>query len=99
MNKKEKEILNIEQSFKDTLENEIVEQNTENKKVEIKDIKYVGKATWKDKVNGKDISDAVFIVEKQIKEIDERAFIIVSQVEEVSGYGFTYSKEMREVLS
>ena len=71
MNKKEKEILNIEQSFKDTLENEIVEQNTENKKVEIKDIKYVGKATWKDKVNGKDISDAVFIVEKQIKEIDE----------------------------
>ena len=71
MNKKEKEILNIEQSFKDTLENEIAEQNTENKKVEIKDIKYVGKATWKDKVNGKDISDAVFIVEKQIKEIDE----------------------------
>ena len=51
MNKKEKEILNIEQSFKDTLENEIAEQNTENKKVEIKDIKYVGKATWKDKVN------------------------------------------------
>ena len=36
MNKKEKEILNIEQSFKDTLENEIDEQNTENKKVEIK---------------------------------------------------------------
>ena len=71
MNKKEKEILNIEQSFKDTLQNEISEQNTENKKVEIKDIKYVGKATWKDKVNGKDISDAVFIVEKQIKEIDE----------------------------
>ena len=71
MNKKEREILNIEQSFKDTLENEIAEQNTENKKVEIKDIKYVGKATWKDKVNGKDISDAVFIVEKQITEIDE----------------------------
>ena len=47
MNKKEKEILNIEQSFKDTLENEIAEQNTENKKVEIKDIKYVRKSQKK----------------------------------------------------
>lgn len=71
MNKKEREILNIEQSFKDTLENEIAEQNTENKKIEIKDIKYAGKATWKDKINGKDISEAVLIVEKQIIEIDE----------------------------
>ena len=71
MNKKEREILNIEQSFKDTLENELVKQNKENKRTKIKDVKYAGKVTWKDKVNGKDISDAIFIVEKQIKEIDE----------------------------
>ncbi len=32
MNKKKKKILNIEQSFKDTLENEILNKNTENKK-------------------------------------------------------------------
>ena len=35
MNKKEREILNIEQSFKDTLENELVKQNKENKRTKI----------------------------------------------------------------
>ena len=53
MNKKEREILNIEQSFKDTLENELVKQNKENKRTKIKDVKYAGKVTWKDKINGK----------------------------------------------
>ena len=71
MNQKEKEILKIEESFKDTIENDIYENNTQNKKVEIKDIKYVGEATWQDKVNGKLISDKVFIVDIEIKEIDE----------------------------
>ena len=71
MNQKEKEILKIEESFKDAIENDIYENNTQNKKVEIKDIKYVGEATWQDKVNGKLISDKVFIVDIEIKEIDE----------------------------
>ena len=71
MNKREREILNIEQNFKDTLENEIAEQNTENRRVEIKDIKYAGQAIWKDKINGKDISELVFVVEKLIIELDE----------------------------
>lgn len=71
MNQKEKEILKLEESFRDTIENDILNQNTENKKTQIKDIKLVGQATWKDKINGKDISDNVFIVEKQIIEIDE----------------------------
>ena len=71
MNQKEKEILKIEESFKDTIENDLYKNNTQNKKIEIKDIKYVGKATWQDKVNGKPISDKVFIVDIEIKEIDE----------------------------
>lgn len=71
MNQKEKEILKIEESFKDTLENDFNKSNTQNKETKIKDIKYVGEATWQDKINGKSISDKVFIVDIEIKEIDE----------------------------
>ena len=76
MNQKEREVLNLEESFRDIIEKDINEKQTENRKVEIKDIKLVGKATWKDKVNGKDISDNVFIVEKEIIEKEgERAVL------------------------
>lgn len=71
MNQKEKETLKIEESFKDTIENDLYKNNTQNKKIEIKDIKYVGEATWQDKVKGNPISDKVFIVDIEIKEIDE----------------------------
>lgn len=74
MNKKEIEILKLEETFKDTLENEIKEQQkihvAPNKKVEIKDIKLVGDVVWKDKINSKDLSERLFIVEKETKEID-----------------------------
>ena len=69
MNQKERQILELEESFKDTVEKVIAEQQTENKKIQIKDIKLVGQAKWKDKINGKEISDNVFIVEKEIIEI------------------------------
>lgn len=71
MNQKEREILKLEEDFRDTLENELVEQQKYNKRIEIKDIKFLGEAIWKDKINGKDLSENVFIVEKEIKEIDE----------------------------
>ena len=71
MNQKEKETLKLEESFKDTIENDILKQNTENKKIKIKDIKLLGQVTWKDKINGKDLSDNVFIVEKEIIETDQ----------------------------
>ena len=64
MNQKERKILELEESFRDTIENDIIKQQKENKKIKIKDIKLVGQATWKDKINGKDISENVFIVEK-----------------------------------
>ncbi|MBQ2937698.1 MAG: hypothetical protein IJE05_02290 [Clostridia bacterium] len=71
MNQREKEILKLEEDFRDTLENELIKQQKENKKIEIKDIKLVGEAVWKDKINGKSVSENVFIVEKETKEIDE----------------------------
>ena len=70
MNQREKEILELEEDLKDTIENELIKNQTENKEVSIKDIKFVGQATWQDKINGKSISDNVFIVEKEIKEIE-----------------------------
>lgn len=70
MNQKEIEILKLEENFRDTLENELVENQKQNKNVEIKDIKLIGQAEWKDKINGKTISENVFVVEKKIKEID-----------------------------
>lgn len=73
MNQKEKEVLKIEESFKDTIENELAQNQTKNKKIEVKDIKYVGQATWKDKINEKPISESVFIVDIEIIEIDEEA--------------------------
>lgn len=72
MNQKEKEVLKIEENFKDTIENELLKKQTENKKVQIKDIKLIGEAVWKDKINGKDIKQNLFIVEKEISEIDEK---------------------------
>ena len=71
MNQKERKILELEESFRDTIENDIIKQQKENKKIKIKDIKLLGSAVWKDKINGKDLSDNVFIVEKEIIEIDE----------------------------
>lgn len=71
MNQREKEILKLEEDLKDTLENELVKSKTENKEISIKDIKFVGQASWQDKINGKSISESLFIVEKEIKEVDK----------------------------
>lgn len=71
MNQKEIEVLKLEESFRDIIENDILKQNTENRKIQIKDITLVGKATWKDKINGKNISNNIFIVKKEIIEKGE----------------------------
>ena len=71
MNQKEREILKLEESFRDTIENDILSKQIENKKIKIKNIKLVGQATWKDKINGKDLSDNIFMVEKEIIEKKE----------------------------
>lgn len=71
MNKKERGILKIERDFKDTLENQLAKNQLENRKVRIRDIKPVGVATWTDKVNGEEIKENVYQVEKEIIEVDE----------------------------
>lgn len=71
MNQKEREILKLEESFRDIIENDILKQQTENKKIKIKDIKFIGSAEWKDKINGQERADVVFIVEKEIIEKSE----------------------------
>lgn len=71
MNQKERKIFKLEESFRDTIENDILKQQTENKKIKIKDIKFVGSAEWKDKINGQERADVVFIVEKEIIEKSE----------------------------
>ena len=42
MNKKELEILKIEEDFRDTLENELAKNQKENIKIKILDIKFIG---------------------------------------------------------
>lgn len=71
MNKKERGILKIEQDFRYTLENQLAKSQSDNRKVRIKDIKPVGVATWTDKVNGEEIKENVYQVEKEIIEVDE----------------------------
>lgn len=71
MNQKERNILQLEEQIKDTIENDIAKQQTQNRKIKIKDIKMVGKVIWKDKINGKPISKNLYIVEKEITDIGE----------------------------
>lgn len=71
MNLKEREVLKLEEEFRDKIENELAKQQSKDRKVVIKDIKLVGEASWKDKVNGKSIAKNLFIVEREIIELDE----------------------------
>lgn len=71
MNKKQKEILKIEEDFYYKLEKEIEKDKNESKKLLITNIKLVGKASWKDKIIRKTISENIFIVEQEITEIDK----------------------------
>ena len=71
MREKEIEILKLEESFKDIIENDINKNKVPNKIMKIKDIKYIGEANWQDKINGELNSDKVFLVDIEIKEIDK----------------------------
>ncbi len=62
MDKKEKSVLRILEDFKDTLENELIGQQTQNRRIKIKDVKLVGQISSKENI---------FMVEKQIIENTE----------------------------
>lgn len=70
MTQREIDILKIEEDFKDTIENSIVENNSEKKELKIKDVKFIGEITWNDKINKRLLSDYVFLVDVEIYEID-----------------------------
>lgn len=61
MNQQKRQILKLEQDFRDTLENDLLKQQTSNKKIKVIDIKFVGQLS----------AENVFIVEKEIIELDE----------------------------
>lgn len=71
MKTREKETLELEENFKNNIERELNEKQTQNRIVVISDIKLVGKAVWQDKISKKPILENVFIVEKKIKDINE----------------------------
>lgn len=72
MNQREREILKVEKDIKDTLENELIKYQSEDKKLRIVDIKLVGQIAWKDKINGKTLTENVFLVEKETVESDDK---------------------------
>ncbi len=67
-----KTILDIERDIRDTLENGYNLKSTENKKIEFKDVIYVGEVTWNDKINGKPLSSKLFAVRKEITTKDKK---------------------------
>ena len=71
MNQREKEIIQVEENFKDTLENELYKNIRQNKKINIRDIRYIGKVEWKDRITGKKHYENLLEIEKQITEIDK----------------------------
>lgn len=68
---KQKEILKLEEEFKDKIQIDLEKEQKEDKRVTITNIKLAGKASWQDKINGKLISENVFIVEIEISETEE----------------------------
>lgn len=70
MNQEKVKILRMEESFRDTIENELAKINNEKKKVEVKNIKYIGQAKWIDQESGKEVAEEVYIVIKNIQEKD-----------------------------
>lgn len=72
MTEKEKEILKVEEGFKENIEKDLEKENTENQKLEIVDIKFVGNVIWKDKINGKEVFEKLFIVDLKKTEITDQ---------------------------
>jgi len=71
MTRKEREILKLEENFKDIVEKDVAERQESNTEIIIKDIKMVGQINYNDKINSQKLTGNVFIVEKQIAEIDK----------------------------
>lgn len=80
MNRFEKELLEIEQNLRDSIQNKIEKQNTDNKKVSIENILYIGEIEVIDKISGKPRKEKLFIVQKDVKEIDNSGKVFDKKV-------------------
>ena len=71
---KEQEILRyaMEQDFRDTLENELAERQTPNKKIQVTNVQIIGVLQDKSKDSTKKLTEFLYQVEKETTEIDEK---------------------------
>ena len=71
---KEQEILRyaMEQDFRDTLENELAERQTSNKKIQITNVQIIGELKDKSKDSSKKLTEFLYQVEKETTEIVEK---------------------------
>lgn len=83
MELKERKMLEELRDFRNSLEKDFKKQETQNKKTEIKDIIYLGDAKWKDKINGNELSEKLYIVEKEVIFIGEDG---KKEVKDISNY-------------
>lgn len=68
MNRRQMEVLKLQEDFRDTLENELLKNQKQNIKVKILDIKLVGQVGDKDKTNRQDLQEYLFEIEKEVLE-------------------------------
>ena len=67
----DKEVMRLELDFRDTLENEQIQKNNTKSDTTIKDVILVGKAEWKDRLNGQKYGENLYIVTKEVSIKDE----------------------------
>lgn len=67
----DKEVMKLELDFRDTLENEQIQKNNAKSDTTIKDVILVGKAEWKDRLNGQKYGENLYIVTKEVSIKDE----------------------------
>ena len=67
----DKKVMRLELDFRDTLENEQIQKNNTKSDTTIKDVILVGKAEWKDRLNGQKYGENLYIVTKEVSIKDE----------------------------
>lgn len=106
MNQKERKILQLEENFENIIKEKLLEEQTETKKILIKDIKLVGNIE-KDEASKETAPQYLFIVEKYIVEMDEngkkisdytqRSYYLEDECVAADGNGqIIYSKDFEE---
>lgn len=106
MNQKERKILKLEENFESIIKEKLLEEQTVNKKILVKDIKLIGNIE-KDEASKKNSPEYLFIVEKYIVEMDEngkkisdytqRSYYLEDECIAADGNGqIIYSKDFEE---